>query len=178
MRAFHQLYMPANQALRATIERIRRLDPFPEVIAPQHGRVIRGPLIQEFMERVENLPVGLDILDDDNDESSLDAWNHVLERVLETAQMLLGPHGEIRLADARELEDSLSFEGQSPAITDIGRWTLGKVVEHLCRGEPPQVANPIKFEAIAAAEELGLPAPQIGIEDEAEDADTSFTMAS
>lgn len=176
MRAFHQLYMPANQALRHVVARIRKLDPFPELIAPQHGRLIRGPLIHEFLDRIEQLPVGLDIIEDTGTET-LDGWNHVLARVLDTARALLGPHGEIALADARELEDSLSFEGPQPQITDIGRWTLGKVVEYLCRGEPAQVANPIKFEAITAAEELGLPAPDIAIEEEGEDIDTAFIMA-
>ncbi|MCA9699850.1 MAG: hypothetical protein KC431_20160 [Myxococcales bacterium] len=173
MRAFHQLYMPANQALRPVIQQIRALDPFPEIIAPQHGRLLRGPLIHEFLERIENLPVGLDIIDE-GDESTLDGWNHVLTRVLETARMLLGPTGEFRLADARELEDSLDFSSGEARITDIGRWTLGKIVEHLCRGEPTQVAHPIKFEAIAAAEELGLPAPDIGIEAESDDSHTGL----
>lgn len=174
MRAFHQLYMPANKALVGAIARIRALDPTPELIAPQHGRLIRGPLIAEFLERMEQLPVGLDILDEDS--SSIDAWNVVLGRVLETATMLLGPHAEIRLADERTLEDSLSFEGSAPEITSIGRWTLGKVIEALCRGEPPVVANPIKFEAIAATEELGLPAPPIVIEDGLDGDDTMFSL--
>ncbi len=174
IRAFHQLYMPANKALTVAIERIRALDPAPELIAPQHGRLIRGPLIPEFLERMEQLPVGLDILGEDS--SSLDAWNVVLGRVLDTATMLLGPHAQIRLADERALEDSLSFDSATPEITNIGRWTLGKVIETLCRGEPPVVANPIKFEAIAATEELGLPAPAIAIEDELEDHDTAFSL--
>ncbi len=177
MRAFHQLYMPANSALRGAMQRIRALDPAPLIIAPQHGRIIRGPLIQEMIARLEELPVGLDILDEGQDSATLDAWNHVLARVLEIATMLLGHHSEIRLADARELEDSLSFEGGTPIITDIGRWTLGKVVEALTRGEPPQVANPIKFEAIAAAQDLGLPAPLITIEEESVQEDTSFMVA-
>ncbi|MFO7565574.1 MAG: hypothetical protein R6X02_23225 [Enhygromyxa sp.] len=174
IRAFHQLYMPANKALVAAVERIRALDPAPELIAPQHGRLIRGPLIADFLERMEQLPVGLDLLGDE--AKDLDAWNIVLERVLATAGMLLGPHAQIRLADERVLEDSLSFDGRAPAITSTGRWTLGKVIETLCRGEPPQVANPIKFEAIAATEELGLPAPPIKIEGEAEDNDTGFSV--
>lgn len=175
MRVFHQLYMPSNKALRGAIAAIRALDPAPEILAPQHGRVIKGRLIAEFMERIEHLPVGLDILDEGQDEASLAAWNHVLTRVMQTATMLMGPHAEIRLADARELEDSLSFDSGAPRITSIGRWTVGKVVDLLIRGEPMQVANPIKFEAIGAAEELGLPAPAISIEEQGED-DNAFTM--
>lgn len=174
IRAFHQLYMPANKALVSAVERIRALEPRPEIIAPQHGRVIQGALVDEFLDRMVQLPVGLDILGDD--DSTLDAWNAVFERVLATATMLLGPHAQIRLADERALEDSLSFEGSAPEITNIGRWTLGKIIETLCQGEPPRVANPIKFEAIVAAEELGLPAPPIHIEDEAHDHDTGFSL--
>lgn len=177
MRVFHQLYMPSNKALRSTVAAIRALDPAPELLAPQHGRLIRGRLIAEYLERIENLPVGLDILDEGEDEASIVAWNHVLTRVLETATMLMGPHAEIRLADARELEDSLSFDSGTPRITSIGRWTVGKVVDLLIRGEPHQVANPIKFEAIGAAEELGLPAPTISIEEQGEFDDTAFSMS-
>jgi len=96
-----------------------------------------------------------------------------LGRIARTQQ----PHAEIRLADARELEDSLSFDTGSPRITSIGRWTVGKVVDLLIRGEPAQVANPIKFEAIGAAEEIGLPAPTISIESQNEFDDHSFSLS-
>ncbi len=60
---FHSIYMPTNSVVRATIDRIGMLDPFPEVIAPQHGDVIKGDLVYEFLGRLMELDVGLDLLE-------------------------------------------------------------------------------------------------------------------
>lgn len=159
VRAFHQLYMPTNRALARAVDTIRRLDPPVEMIAPQHGRVVRGELVAEFLERLERLPVGLDVLDED--QSTLAGWNTVLDRVLETASLLLGHQAEIRLADRRSLSDTLSFDGVSPRIVALGRWTIAEVVAALTEGETPEIANPLKLEALHAAMELDLPTPEI-----------------
>ncbi|HYA86143.1 MAG TPA: MBL fold hydrolase [Nitrospirota bacterium] len=62
IKAFHQLYMPSNDALKLSVRRIRELDPPPLVIAPQHGGIIRGDLIERLLGRMEDLVVGLDII--------------------------------------------------------------------------------------------------------------------
>ena len=62
IKAFHQLYMPSNDAIRLAVQRIRKLDPPPLMLAPQHGGIITGDLIPEFLDRMENLQVGLDII--------------------------------------------------------------------------------------------------------------------
>jgi len=59
---FHSIYMPSNLALRETIDRIGLLNPFPEVIAPQHGYVVKSELIVEFLNRLSELNVGMDLL--------------------------------------------------------------------------------------------------------------------
>lgn len=163
IRAFHQIYMPSNLALRRTIDAIRKLDPFPEVLAPQHGVIARGDLVKEWLDRMYHLPVGLDIIDE-NDESTLDGWNHVLDRVLAVAKSLLGGTAETRLIDDWRLEEHLSFDSGKPAITNLGRHAIEKVVEALTHGEPQAIGDLIKMEAIAAADQLELPAPHIPIE--------------
>lgn len=62
IKAFHQLYMPSNEAIRKAVQKIRELDPPPLMLAPQHGGIIQGALIDEFLSRMEELPVGLDII--------------------------------------------------------------------------------------------------------------------
>jgi len=57
---FHQIYMPSKKAVQATIDRIGLLNPLPEIIAPQHGDVIRGELVAEFLGRLATLDVGID----------------------------------------------------------------------------------------------------------------------
>lgn len=60
--SFHSIYMPSNIALRETVDRIGLLNPFPEVIAPQHGYVVGSELIVEFLNRLSELNVGMDLL--------------------------------------------------------------------------------------------------------------------
>ncbi|MFO0659958.1 MAG: hypothetical protein U0165_09035 [Polyangiaceae bacterium] len=164
MRAFHQLYMPATAALARAVDAIRRLDPPVEIIAPQHGRIIRGDLVREYMSRIEKLPVGLDVLDDDED--SLLAWNHVLQRVLILAREVLGPTAEARLAEDPVLADTVRFEPGGVVITSLGRWTVERSLEVLTDGESAGVSNLMKMEAMNVADQLQLPAPRINIEEQ------------
>jgi len=59
---FHQLYMPSTDALREAVQRISLLNPIPDVIAPQHGDVISGDLVVEFLTRLMDLDVGYDVI--------------------------------------------------------------------------------------------------------------------
>jgi flavorubredoxin len=165
IRAFHQMYMPSNQALARAVKVIRALEPKVEILAPQHGRLVRGPLIAEFLRRIEALPVGLDILDE-SDQDTLQAWSHVLRRVLLIARDLLGPAAEARLAEDQQLADTLRFEPAGVRIESMGRWSVERSLAVLTAHEPPHVANIMKMEALGLADQLGLPAPRIGIEDD------------
>jgi len=62
IKAFHQLYMPSNDAIRLAVRRIRELQPAPLMIAPQHGSIIQEQDIPYFLDQMENLQVGLDII--------------------------------------------------------------------------------------------------------------------
>ncbi len=64
IKTFHQLYMPSHEALQLAVSRIRNLDPPPTMIAPQHGSIIRGELMTDFLDRMYQLEVGLDLLKD------------------------------------------------------------------------------------------------------------------
>lgn len=164
IRAFHQIYMPVNQALQRVVAVIRRLEPAVEIIAPQHGRLIRGPLIQTFMDRMEKLPVGLDIMDEAQDRSHLQAWNAVLERVLALARGYLGGSVDEKLMGSTELGETARVQNGQVSIQRLGRWTVEHVVALLCHGEPPEIAGPIMMEATTAAAEYNLPTPHLDIE--------------
>ncbi|TKD10126.1 protein kinase domain-containing protein [Polyangium fumosum] len=165
IRAFHQTYMPTNRVLTRAMDTIRALDPPVEIIAPQHGRLLRGPLLHRYIERLARLPVGLDILDDVADEETITAWNSVLRRVVRTARMVLGPEADELLQQHEDLRDALQVSGDQVRLSSLGRWTLSAVVEALTVGQTPTIANPIKLEAVLACEELELPSPDIRIED-------------
>lgn len=62
IKLFHQIYMPSKKAVQQAIRRIRALDPPPRMIVPQHGAIIMEDLLDEFMSRLFNLDMGLDLL--------------------------------------------------------------------------------------------------------------------
>ncbi|NVJ22145.1 MULTISPECIES: hypothetical protein [Myxococcus] len=164
IRAFHQIYMPVNAALARVVATIRKLAPAVEIIAPQHGRVIRGPLVQQFLERMEKLQVGLDIMDEAQDRTHLQAWNSVVDRVLALARGYLGDSVDVKLGASEDLADTSTFEGNRLVVHKLGKWTVEHVVDVLCKGEPPEIAGPIMVEATSAAAEYNLPTPHLDIE--------------
>jgi glyoxylase-like metal-dependent hydrolase (beta-lactamase superfamily II) len=164
VRAFHQLYMPMNAALVRVVAAIRKLEPAVEIIAPQHGRVVRGALVQQFLERMERLQVGLDIMDEAQDSTHLQAWNTVVDRVISLARGYLGSSLEAKLSRSHELSDTATFDGTRLKVKRMGKWTLEHVVALLCHGEPQEIAGPILVEASSAAAELNLPTPHLDIE--------------
>ncbi|MFT3772695.1 MAG: protein kinase [Minicystis sp.] len=167
VRAFHQAYMPTNRALAAAVRAIQKLDPFPDVIAPQHGRLLQGPVLTRFLERLERLPVGLDILDDVGEgPDAMAAWSSVINRVLHTARLVLGDEVDALLAKSHELDDCCTIHGERLEVVSAGRWAIGALVRLLTVGRTPTIANPIRLEAVHACEELELPSPDLLLEGE------------
>ena len=79
IKAFHQIYMPTREALALAVRSIRALDPAPILLAPQHGALIRQPYIKYFLDRLEALPVGLNLLLDSRQKDNyLAAMNELL----------------------------------------------------------------------------------------------------
>jgi glyoxylase-like metal-dependent hydrolase (beta-lactamase superfamily II) len=80
---FHQIYMPSNGALAETIQRISLLNPIPDIIAPQHGDVVKGGLVVEFLTRLMELDVGYDLIkkEEPHKDSLLAAVNSFLDFV-------------------------------------------------------------------------------------------------
>ncbi|MEO1270711.1 MAG: hypothetical protein AAFX99_21700 [Myxococcota bacterium] len=168
VRAFHQLYMPSNVAIRRTIHTIRQLDPPVDMIAPQHGRILRGDIMVDFMERLEQLEVGIDNLDERISEpETLPAWNAVMERVTRTTLSLVGNQPLARLTTDRFLANDLTVDLQAGQVEllHLGKSTLERAVDIICQGLDEHVANIIKYEALLAAEEMQLPVPRITIEE-------------
>ena len=79
MKAFHQIYMPTQEAISLAIKNIRALDPQPLVIAPQHGSLITGEWIEHYLKKLGMLPVGLNLLiESQNKENYIAAMNEML----------------------------------------------------------------------------------------------------
>ncbi|KGM39420.1 beta-lactamase [Aquabacterium sp. NJ1] len=62
MEAFHRRYMVSNKVLRFWARMVRQL-PI-DMIVPQHGAPLQGAAIQQFIEWVEGLSCGVDLMTD------------------------------------------------------------------------------------------------------------------
>jgi flavorubredoxin len=63
LEGFHRRYMASNKAMRLWAAMARQLDV--EVIAPQHGALMRGPaMVKQFIDWCERLECGLDLIDE------------------------------------------------------------------------------------------------------------------
>ena len=64
MDGFHRRYMVANKILRLWARMVRRLDI--KMIVPQHGAPMAGAAVQEFINWIEGLPCGIDLMTEAN----------------------------------------------------------------------------------------------------------------
>lgn len=62
VRRLQEQRMPCNAALRWTLGRMRQLEGLRKV-CPQSGPLLRGPVLHRFAARLEELPVGADLLE-------------------------------------------------------------------------------------------------------------------
>ncbi len=164
---FHQIYMPSREALRYAVRQIRALDPPVEVIAPQHGFVITGDLVPLFLDRMDSLPVGLELFTGQLDQSCLDRYREILQGVLEVADEVMGAE-EVRrrLGDSEprdNLQQFVSVRGETVRLEQQGYTAMALVFARLARGEPPEFANRLRDTMLQACAQAEVPVPPIGL---------------
>jgi serine/threonine-protein kinase len=179
MRAFHQIYMPTNRALKLAINTIRNIKGGVDIIAPQHGRLIRGPYVKMFMERLENLPVGLDILSDRQaTPEELRAWNTVLKRVMNTAKDLCDKDLVATVAADATLREIVTLHGEQLEVKSLGKFAVERVLRILDTAiGDPDLMSALKYEVVFATEELGLPTPSMELDEDSGPSSTHSMLA-
>jgi serine/threonine-protein kinase len=180
MRAFHQIYMPTNKALRHAVANIRALDPPPLLIAPQHGRLIRGDAIEEFMRRLESLPVGLDIImDRQASPDELNAWTTVLNRIVASAKSFTDTDLVAMLTTDSNLTGICVAEGAKLKLNSLGKFAVERAIRLICDDiGDADLASAVKYEAVFATNELDLPTPIMELDDEGAATPTSSMLGS
>ncbi len=63
---FHSHYMPSKEILQHTLEKFEKLDI--DIIAPQHGSIIRKPLIKKIISKLKDLDCGIFLLTETSTE--------------------------------------------------------------------------------------------------------------
>jgi serine/threonine-protein kinase len=163
---FHQIYMPAREALRHAVRQIRALDPPVEVIAPQHGYVIAGELVPLFLERMYELLVGTDLMMAEVDESFLPSYAEVIRQMMEKASESLGlEEVRARLAN-REIQDGFASLVEQKAddlvVVSQGYSALMKAFARVVGSQSQEFMNQIRSVVLHACSERNLPIPPIG----------------
>jgi flavorubredoxin len=131
IKAFHQLYMPSNDAMKLAVERIRALNPAPLMIAPQHGGILQGALIDDFLSRIEELPVGLDILT--TIKGKLPVLLEAINEILTTCRQTVGEDHVAKVMTAFQMD------GSYPALLALSK--DNRVLE--IKGEPLEVMEAV-----------------------------------
>lgn len=165
IKAFHQLYMPSNEALRLAVQRIRKLDPRPVALAPQHGGLVTGELIDDFLHRMEELAVGLDILLPL--EEKLPALVAALNEILTMMRETLGPEQADRVLGFFRPDGSypaffaLSREGRITGVKGDPLDSAESLLRAFLRHADPAQRSALRPRMLRALLERNLPAFEV-----------------
>lgn len=129
VKAFHQLYMPSRAALQYGVQQIRNLDPQPVMIAPQHGAILEGEVMELFLSRMEELLVGIDLIQEIGSKQEI-IINEANE-ITSTAENLLGT------SVIEEIFELFHPDGSYPSLFVIGK---GNVIRDI-KGDPMEALD-------------------------------------
>jgi eukaryotic-like serine/threonine-protein kinase len=164
---FHQIYMPTREALVYAIRQIRALKPAVEFIAPQHGFVLQGAFMHEVMDRLERLPVGLDLLASELDERYLAGYQEVLQELLEVAGREVGRDEIIarlrKLPREHELNRLLKISGTQVALRKQGIRALPLMIDVLSSDQLEGFRPLLTSCVLQGCTQRQIPLPQVGI---------------
>ncbi|MCA9064873.1 MAG: hypothetical protein KDA96_17495 [Planctomycetaceae bacterium] len=162
---FHQIYMPSREVLRYAVREIMNLRPRVEIIAPQHGHVITGDLVGAFLERMHELPVGLDLLSEEWDAENLGGYTRIIQALVDVASDEQGPMNILGRLKAQEFSDELQglleFTEGSVKVVREGYSALAKTFARLTNGESPDYIRILRDTVLDESDTCGLPVPPV-----------------
>jgi flavorubredoxin len=160
---FHQIYMPSREVLRYAVKQILRLRPKVEIIAPQHGHVIKGEMVDLFLERMHELLVGHDLFSDAWDHENLEGYQEVIQRLINEAESQRGDvNVTCRLSEdeaSDDLHSQLQFRQRQVHLEREGYTALAKVFARLADGETKEFISDLRKVVAEGCHDLGLPIP-------------------
>ena len=162
--AYHQLHMPASNAIRYVLQGIRQLDPPPLMVAPLYGNLIRGDYVNEVIDHLDNLQVGSDLLHIKSTPEQaamyLEAANEILESAYEIftkEKVTKKLSADDRMQKLCRIEDS-----QVRYLNHQSGRVLEQMINMIVIGENENLSNQLKSEALKAVVSRKLPPISIG----------------
>jgi len=163
---FHQIYMPTCSAVAHAIRQVRSLKPEVEVIAPQHGFVLTGAFMHSVLDRLERLPVGMDLLHLELDDRFLPGYSTVVSDLVQAVARQIGWIEVIArlrgLPEDHELHEYVLLSGTEVRLVRHGMRTLPLLLEVLGHDLPAGIRDLLKSGILATCTQQGVPLPRIG----------------
>lgn len=164
---FHQIYMPSRAIVSRALRTIRALEPAVKIIAPQHGFVLTGDIMHKVMDRLDQLPMGIDLFPDDLDDLHHKKYAEVFQEALEEVSRHLGA-AEVRsllqhLPPGHELTGCIHIAGDEVSLERHGIRALPLLVDVTTLGHGPAFRAALTDLILRGCLERGLPLPQMGI---------------
>jgi glyoxylase-like metal-dependent hydrolase (beta-lactamase superfamily II) len=163
---FHQIYMPTREVLRYAVRQIRSLSPAVQVIAPQHGHIIAGDLVPLFLERMDQLLVGADLLAIELDRRYAHEFTDLVALLIERAREIVGPDEVDARLHATGKDDPLAAllaqTGQEWQVLRTPYACSAEVFTRLAHGEEPAVVEDLRNEVLQFCAGRAVPVPPIG----------------
>lgn len=164
---FHQIYMPSRAAVAFAIRQIRSLRPAVQVIAPQHGFLLRGDFMYTVMNRLEKLFVGMDLLPKELDEHHLKAYAVVTQEIIDFAAEKLGKDQVMdrlrKLPKDHELSRCIKLKRNEVELVRHGIRALPLLVEVLRTGQVPIFGAFLKSIVLEGCIRQKAPLPILGV---------------
>lgn len=161
IKAFHQLYLPSNKAICYALNQIEKLNPYPKIIAPQHGALIKGTMVPYFIDKLYNLQVGADLLDLEITPQIKSSYLDAMNEILQAAQKLL-PKGVLnsKMSEDKDFAEYCTLNNKQiikiiKNPEDALRKEVTTILKHVPAGDIPY----IKSTALRATVKRNLPVP-------------------
>jgi hypothetical protein len=163
---FHQIYMPSREVLRYAVQQIRALTPPVKMIAPQHGFVIRGDLVSVFLDRMEQLLVGHDLLAMELDDLYGRQYRELVDFMIKEATVAVG---EANIAAALK-KQGFNDELEMQISRREGQWQVrhapyvasAKIFRRLTSDKGSLFVNAMRDCVLHFCCENSIPVPAIG----------------
>jgi glyoxylase-like metal-dependent hydrolase (beta-lactamase superfamily II) len=164
IKTFHQIYMPSSKAIRRAIDTIRSLPEPPLMIAPQHGAVLVGEIMEQFLNRLYNLEVGVDLFDKKDESLLTPAYLEVMNLLYEKLISYVGEAECERIFNFSNKNQELFYlvDMDSQGVRNIfsqHEKALNVFLNAIARSNQISVVNEIKSIAIKETLMRRLPMP-------------------
>jgi serine/threonine-protein kinase len=163
---FHQIYMPSREILRYAIRQIRALTPPVKIIAPQHGHVIAGYVVPLFLDQMEQLFVGYDLLELELDVQYERQYSDLVNLIIDDATALLGEKLVTTRLLATNFDDDLNLflskTGERWRVRRAPYACAAKVFFRLGHDKGPAFVNQMRNCVLRFCCDNSVPVPPIG----------------